>query len=142
MANDIATIAAEGEPRQRREEQTMARLQQARLAMDVAKAVTGSPIEKAKLALSFGKKISHHWLILMTAVFFDILALIPFLCVVFNFLFGLVLFLYFGPKKKTGGSELTKIALPILGGSIIDFFLSIFPVNIGAALIRIALSED
>ncbi len=141
MANGIATIAAEGEPRQRREEQRMGRLQQARLAMDAAKAATGSPIEKAKLALSFGKKISKHWPILMAAVFFDILGLIPFIDVVFNFLFGLVLFLYFGPKSK-GGSELFKIGLPVLIGSIIDFIFSIFPANIAAALIRIALSED
>lgn len=131
MANGVETM----------EEQRMAKLQQARLAMDAAKAAAGSPIEKAKLALSFGKKISQHWLILMTAIFFDILALIPFLCVVFNFLFGLILFLYFGPKSK-GGSELFKIGLPVLMGSIIDFIFSIFPANIAAALIRIALSED
>lgn len=120
------------------EEQRLSELGQVR---NLASAAVGSPMAKAKSIMSFGKKVSKHWLILMTAVLFDILALIPFLCVVFNLLFGLILFLYFGPKSK-GGSELTKIALPIAGGSIIDFFLSIFPVNIGAALIRIALSDE
>ena len=119
----------------------MGGLQQVRLAADLAKAGEGSPIAQAKLRLNFGKKISQHWLILVAAVFFDILGLIPLFSVAVNFIFGLILFLYFGPKKKKGaGSELTKIALPILGGSIIDFFTGIFPTNIGAALIRIALS--
>jgi len=122
--NDITTI----------EDERMAMLNQAR------KAIAGGPMAKAKLALSFGKKVSNHWLILMAAVLFDILALIPFLCVVFNLLFGLVLFLYFGPKSK-GGSEFTRIALPIGIGSFFDFFLSVLPVNIAAALIRIALND-
>ncbi|HDH07846.1 MAG TPA: hypothetical protein ENH35_02750 [Candidatus Moranbacteria bacterium] len=89
--------------------------------------------------LSFGKKVSQHWQILIVAVFFDLLALIPFLSVLFNFAFGLVLFLHFGPKRKHGSSELKKIVLPIAIGSIFDIFLSILPVNIAAALIRIAL---
>lgn len=115
-----------------------------RLAMlnEARKAIAGSPVAKVELALSFGKKISRHWLILATAVIFDLLAMIPFLCIVINFIFGLVLFLYFGPKTKTSGSEFVKIALPVAGGSVIDFFMSVFPVNIGTALIRIALSDE
>lgn len=112
---------------------------EAQLAADIAKAAAGGPAAKAKLALSFGKKVSEHWLILAAAVLFDVIGLIPGLCIVVNFLFGLILFLYFGPKSK-GGSELTKIFLPIAGGSIVDFFVGVLPVNIGAALIRIALS--
>jgi len=115
----------------------MGELQQERLAADSAKSEV-SPTRKAKL--SFGQKISQHWIILVGAVFFDILALIPGIAVVFNFIFGGILFLYFGSKKKGAGSELTKIALPIMAGSVIDFFIGILPVNIGAALIRIALS--
>jgi hypothetical protein len=126
------------------ENNRLSRLGQARkeveLAKDVAKAAVGGPGAKAKLVLSFGKKVSEHWLILAVAVIFDILALIPFLSVVFNFIFGLILFLYFGSKGKTAGSELVKIALPIGIGSVIDSVFSILPVNIGAALIRIALS--
>ncbi|MFA4890154.1 MAG: hypothetical protein WC587_00755 [Candidatus Paceibacterota bacterium] len=112
---------------------------EAQLAKDVAKAAAGGSAAKAKLALSFGKKVSEHWLILVAAVLFDIVGLIPGLCIVVNFLFGLILFLYFGPKSK-GGSEFTKIFLPIAGGSVIDFFIGVLPVNIGAALFRIALS--
>lgn len=127
------------------EEQRMGNLQQARLAADL---VEESDVPAGKTGkLSFGQKISQHWLILATAVFFDLLAFIPFLDVIVNFIFGLILFLYFGPKKKTASSELLKIGLPILGGSLIDFFVDsvsgaggLFPTNIGAALIRIALS--
>ncbi|MBU2263438.1 hypothetical protein KJ750_02160 [Patescibacteria group bacterium] len=122
--NDVNTI----------EDERLAMLNQAR------KAIVASPIAKAGLVFSFGKKVSNHWLILMAAVIFDILALIPFISVVFNLLFGLVLFLYFGPKSK-GGSEFTRIVLPIGIGSIFDFFLSVLPVNIAAALIRIALND-
>jgi hypothetical protein len=112
---------------------------EAQLAKDAVKAATGGPAAKAKLALSFGKKVSEHWLIVATAVLFDIFGLIPGLSVVVNFLFGLVLFMYFGPKSK-GGSEFTKIFLPIAGGSVIDFFVGVLPTCIGSALIRIALS--
>ena len=117
------------------EEQRMGQLQQERLE--------NNPDEETiapKTTLSFGKKVSQHWLILATAALFDLFGIIPGIAVVFNFIFGGILFLYFGSKKKGAGSELTKIALPIMVGSIIDFFIGILPVNIGAALIRIALS--
>ena len=87
----------------------------------------------------FGQKLSNHWPILMWAVFFDILGLIPLLSVVTNFIFALVLLIYFGPKKKLGGSEFTKIGIPVAVGSVFDAFLSILPVSIATALIRIAL---
>jgi hypothetical protein len=123
------------------ENQKMEELNEARNeTMEAEEEDAGGPVAKAEIALSFGEKISQHWLILAAAAFFDLLGLIPFIGVVFNFLFGLVLFLYFGSKKKTAGSELMKIALPIGLGSIIDFFVGVLPVNIGAALIRIALS--
>jgi hypothetical protein len=133
--DDVITIAAEGELRQGREEQRMGELQRARMAKK-----SDSPAEKIKDTLNFGKKISQHWLILACAAIFDLLGLIPFIGVVFNFIFGLILFMYFGPKKKDASSELLKIGLPVALGSIFDFFLGILPVNIGATLIRIALS--
>jgi hypothetical protein len=49
------------------------------------------------------------------------------------------LFIYFGPKRKSGGSEFTKIGIPVAVSSIFDALFSILPVNIAAALIRIAL---
>lgn len=118
------------------EEQRMGELQQDRLE-DYSAEEEIPPVPKK---LSFSQKISQHWLILATAALFDLFGMIPFVGVVSNFIFGLILYLYFGSKKKAGGSELVRIALPILGGSIIDFFIGILPVNIGAALIRIALS--
>lgn len=103
--------------------------------------------------LSFGQKISQHRLILGAAVFFDFLGIIPLVCVVTNFLFGLVLFFYFGGKsgkekqligKVAGGmsvrSEFIKIGLPTLGASIIDSLLSFLPACVGVALLRIYLS--
>lgn len=125
--DDITTI----------EEERMGELQQERLAVD---SIQDEVVPSPKTKLSFGSKVSQHWLILATAVLFDIFGLIPGITVVFNFIFGGILFLYFGSKKKGAGSELTKIALPIMAGSVIDFFIGILPVNIGAALIRIALS--
>lgn len=94
-------------------------------------------IEQVAETLNFPKKIGRHWLIIAVAVLFDIFALIPFISVVINACFGMILFLYFGPKSK--GGEFTKIALPIAIGSIFDFFLSFLPINTGAALIRITL---
>lgn len=103
--------------------------------------------------LSFAKKIAGHWQILAAAAIFDVFALIPFISVFFNACFGLLLYLYFGPKSGKAGkigakansglssqSELMKIGLPIAIGSALDWFLSILPINLGAALIRIALS--
>lgn len=119
-------------------------LQQARMAdiLTAPKTPLSQSLKQAKVMLSFGKKVSEHWLILGIAAFFDLLALIPFASVFFNFCFGGILFFYFGPKRKPGDSELTKIFLPILAGSIFDFFpiFSVLPVNIAAALIRIAYS--
>lgn len=123
------------------EQQQMVNLAQARreaqLAKDVAKAVAGGPMAKAKLALSFRQKVSEHWLILAVAVFFDLLGLIPVLNIISNFIFGCILFLYFGNK---GNVPFLKSGLFMGGGIIIDFFLSIFPVCIGTTLYRIAVS--
>ncbi len=103
--------------------------------------------------LSFAKKITSHGKILAVAAIFDVFALIPVISVFFNMLFGLILYLYFGGRsaktsktmaKANSGlsvqSDLLKIGLPIALGSCLDWFLSILPVNLGTALIRIALS--
>lgn len=91
--------------------------------------------------LSFGDKISKYWPILVAAFFFDLFALIPFLSVIINFCFGIVMFLYFGKKKVVSG-----IIAPIVIGSIIDFFLSLilislWPACLAAVITRIALKE-
>jgi hypothetical protein len=137
--NDATTI----------ENERLMQLQEERLKDETSKSSTA----KTATPLSFFKKISKHWLILITAVFFDILALIPFVNIAFNLCFGGILFLYFsgksGKEKKLLGkiasgkslqSEFIKIGLPVGIGSIADFFFSILPVNLGTALIRIALS--
>lgn len=92
--------------------------------------------------LSFWKKVREHELILWVAVFFDVLALIPFLCVVFNGIFAVILFLhFFGKKKKVAySSEFKKMALPWLSLSFADLFFGILPVNTSMALYRIYLS--
>ncbi len=124
------------------EEQRLGNLQQARLgsagsADDLAE---DGATSARSVKLSFWSKVSQHWLILATALLFDLFGLIPAISVAVNFIFGGILYLYFGSKKKTGGSELLKIGLPIGLGSIFDSILSVLPVNIAAALIRIALS--
>lgn len=93
--------------------------------------------------LSFGKKIKKHWIIVLTAIVFDIVALIPFFSVLINTAFGFILFLYFGPKPKTNSSaNLLGIVLPIGIGNVLDWILSFLPVNLGAALVRIYLADD
>ena len=101
------------------------------------------PVGKVEIALSFGKKLSKHWVIILVAVIFDVFALIPIVAVLFNLTFALILFLYFGSKKKKGGSSnLVGIVLPEVIGSALDWIISVIPVNIGTALIRIFLSDD
>ncbi|MBI5045588.1 MAG: hypothetical protein HZC14_01110 [Candidatus Niyogibacteria bacterium] len=104
-----------------------------------------NPMKPVVFALSFRQKILEHKIILITAAFFDIIAMIPFVSIATNPAFGLILFLYFGPKSKKG-SEFLKIALPTGIGTIADTvssaipFADLIPFNIGVALIRIALS--
>ena len=96
-----------------------------------------------KNALSFSSKISKYWPILAAAVFFDLLALIPFVSVIVNFFFGAILYFYFGSKSKNQKtfSSLLYIFIPIIIGSAFDWFFSIIPVNIFATFSRIALKE-
>ena len=123
-----------------RTELHMARLQNMKDGGQTAKK---SPRPAASL-LSFRQKLSEHWGILAVAGFFDLLALIPFVSIVTNPAFGLVLFLNFGPKSKKG-SELLKIGLPTAAGTVLDTissvipFADLMPFNIGVALLRIAL---
>lgn len=105
-----------------------------------------NPAKSAASAASFRQKLSEHQKILITAGFFDLIAMIPFVSIVTNPIFGVILFLYFGPKNKKRGSELLKIGLPTGVGTILDALSSVVPIldllpfNIGVALIRIALS--
>ena len=100
-------------------------------------------VGQAKLALSFGKKISKHWIVIFVAVIFDVFALIPFVAVIFNLAFALILFLYFGSKKKKSGTDnLIGIVLPQVIGNMLDWILSFIPVCLGTVLIRIFFSDD
>lgn len=102
-----------------------------------------SAVGQAKLALSFGKKIKKHWVIILVAVIFDVIGLIPFVSVIANITFGLILFLYFGSKKKNSAIDnLVGIVLPQVLGNMLDWILSFIPVCLGTALIRIFFSDD
>jgi len=92
--------------------------------------------KKTKEKLSFVQKIGKYWLFIVLAIFFDILAIIPFLSVIFNFIFGAILLFKFGAKK------FSRIAWTIGVGSIFDFVFSILPVNITAVLIRIHSNDS
>ncbi|MBU1179071.1 hypothetical protein KKB69_01930 [Patescibacteria group bacterium] len=94
-----------------------------------------NPIEKTVAAMSVGKKLSEHWLILSGALLFDLLAMIPFSAPLFNFIWGGVLYLNFG------GKNIEKTVLTIGIGSIIDFFVGVLPVCFGATLVRIFTKE-
>ena len=119
------------------EEERAGRLNQARKAAGLAKDVASAVIAKnPKAMLSLGKRFGKYWPILIVAAFFDLVGFIPFVSIVVNFCFGGVMFLYFGKKKVVSG-----IIAPIVIGSVFDFFLSILPVNLAAAAIRIALKE-
>ncbi|MDD5033080.1 MAG: hypothetical protein PHC85_03160 [Candidatus Pacebacteria bacterium] len=93
--------------------------------------------------LSFGKKVAGHWPIIAIAVIFDLLALIPFVSIIFNFIFGGILFFYFTILKKSPAKSnvnFLRIVLPIGFGSAIDFMLGVLPVNTAATLFRIMAS--
>jgi len=97
-------------------------------------------MDEAKKILSLGSKISEHKGILLGGLFADIcLGWIPFVSTAVDWLFGLVLGLYFGSKKKSGGSELLKIVLPVFIFGLIDSVLSFLPACTAAALTRIIL---
>lgn len=88
--------------------------------------------KKAKSKSNTAKNL----LILLTAVFFDIFALIPFVSVIFNTIFaGILIAVYGNSGKKKGGTS--KVLATSFIGSIFDFFFSILPVNTVTALIRI-----
>lgn len=111
-------------------------------AKNLGKAV-GSGLGQLKMAMSFRKKLERHKMIIIASLIFDLVALVPFLSVLVNFAFAGILFLYFGSKSKPGESAgLLGIVLPTFIGSIVDWFLSILPVNLGTTLIRIALSKE
>lgn len=104
------------------------------LAKDISN-VAGSHIDP-RPAMHLMARFGKYWPILLVAAFFDLVALIPFISVVVNFCFGGVMFLYFGKKRIVAG-----IIAPIIIGSIFDFLISILPVNLAAAAIRIVLKE-
>jgi len=123
------------------EQQRWEQLQEERLA-EKEKSELGKKLKKRKKAkLTFLQKVSKYWLILTVAAFFDVVGLVPGLSVVTNFIFGLILWLYFVLRKTKGGNDLLHIGLPILGGSIVDFFIGIVPTCLAATLIKIALKK-
>jgi len=70
----------------------------------------------------------------MGALFFDLLALIPFLGLLTNFMWGFILYLVYGVNAKGGGMKMA-------GGTILGFFINLLgdftlflawlPTNIG-----------
>lgn len=123
------------------EEERMGRFNQARARREMEE--DAQPEKSPGSVLSFGDKIIKYWPILAAAVFFDLLALIPFVSVIVNFLFGAILYFYFGSKSKNKKAlkSLFYILIPIILGSAIDWIFSLVPVNIFAAFSRIALKE-
>ena len=123
------------------EQERLERFNQARAQEKMEEDV--QPKKSPGSVLSFGDKISKYWPILAAAVFFDLLALIPFVSVIVNFFFGAILYFYFGSKSKNKNifNSLLYIFVPIVFGSAIDWLFSFIPVNIFATFSRIALKE-
>ena len=118
------------------EESKASRLNQARNAAKLAKDVTSAVVAKnPKAILSLGARFAKYWPVLAMAAVFDLFAIIPYLSVVINLCFGLVLFLYFGPKKLTA----SFITLGV--GSVFDFFVGVLPINLAATVARIVIKE-
>jgi len=131
------------------EQKRKSRLDQARQAAKIAKnaagAAAGSPtaaLALAKDAMSFGKKLSKHWMILFAAAIFDIFGLIPILGDLSDFAFGILLWFYFHSKKTQAGTDFKGILLPEFVGSVVRLPFSFLPVNVGTTLYRISLSEE
>lgn len=118
------------------EEEREGRLNQARNVAKLGKDVFGASHGSPKAILSLWKKIGKHWPILALAGIFDLFALIPFISIVINVCFGVILFMYFGKKRI-----ITGVVLPIGILSVFDFIISLLPVNIATTVIRIALKE-
>ena len=119
-------------------------LSKGRQASQKASNAVDNAKKQVKSALSFGKKVKKHWVIVFVALVFDFtVGLVPFINFFGNAVFGFVLYLKFGPKKNIKGADnLLGIVMPILFGSALDFIFDVIPVNVGAALIRIFMSND
>ncbi len=84
--------------------------------------------------------IVKNLFILLTAVIFDVFALIPFVGVVFNIIFAGILILAYG-KSSGKRSGTMKILSTSLIGSTFDFFFSILPINIVTALMAMIIQK-
>ena len=131
------------------EQERKSRLDKARrganTAKNVSSAAAGSPtaaLSLAKDVFSLKEKISKHWMILFAALVFDIFGLIPILGDLSDFIFAVLLWLYFGSKKAPAGSDFKGILLPEFVGSIIRLIFSFLPANVLTTLYRISLSQE
>jgi len=102
----------------------------------------GAPLKRKKGRVSFLKKCSNHSLVLAAAVLFDFIGLIPVICVLTNMIFAFSLYIVFGSKKPKSPNDGLKFAGVVIVFNIFDFLLGVVPANIGAALVRIAMSEE
>ena len=99
--------------------------------MAAGKAV--NPMAKIGMAKDFLK----HWHILGVAAIFDIIGMIPYLCLVTNLFFFCILWMYFGSKSKE--SQFMSLVVPAAFVGISDAFLGILPACLAATVIRILL---
>lgn len=123
------------------EEERAGRLNQERNAANLNEDISEATSDNSRATLSFWEKMGKHWPILILAAIFDLFALIPFVSVVVNFCFAIIVFLYFGRKKIVSG-----VMAPMGIGIVIDFILSFFlislwPACLATVVTRIALKE-
>lgn len=78
-------------------------------------------------------------IILMAALFFDIIAIIPFLGLFTNMAFGFILYLIYGEKVNPAKGAISALLVNIFGDILI--FLSWLPTNLGQAIYAIILDK-
>lgn len=107
-------------------------------AQNIAKMAAGkavNPLAKVKMAKNF----LQHWHILGVAAIFDLIGMIPLVCVVTNFVFMFILYMHFGAKSK--GSQFLQIAVPGAITTIADSLMGILPACLACTVIRILMEE-
>lgn len=112
-----------------------AQLAQQRASDNTKKSGTKSAQRIGALNLMAGaKKLSEHWLILVVALLFDGIGLIPYVGIIANPIFSLILFLTLGSRSK--GS---KIAGGTVAGIIIESIpiINLLPTNTANAIFTI-----
>ncbi len=137
--NNTATIAAEGEPRQRREEQRMARLQQARMA-DSTQAETEKPKSQSQQRIN---NVTAIFMIAVALLYDAVQAFLDFILIglAINWILDIWAWLTFFIWFKLKGVSFTnpKRAVSLNGGFILELIPAVNALPIWTAAVIILI---